>query len=88
MRERYRKHQLVGVKVEVEIEVDVKTDRTNQPIEPTIDQPIELPTDRSRAQLPGKPDKQLLGEAEDNRERLCKAANGQDNLHEQIIENH
>ena len=80
----YWKHQPVGVKVEV----NVKTNRTNQPIEPTIDQPIEPSTDRNRARLPGRPDKRLLGKAEDNRERLCKGANGQDDSHKQTTENH
>ena len=76
LQERYQKHQPVGV------EVEVKTNRTNQPIKPTINQLIEPSTNQSCAQLLGRPNKQLLGEAKDNREWLYKRANGQDNSHE------
>ena len=80
----YRKHQPVGVEVKVEI----KTDQTNQPIESTIDQLIKLPTNQICARLPGRPNKRLLGEAEDNWEWLSKRANRQNNLYKRKTENH
>ena len=43
-------------------------------IEPTTGRPTNSPTNQSRAWLPGRLNKQLLGEAEDNWERLCKVA--------------
>ena len=82
LQKQYQKHQLVRFKFKV------KTDRTNQPIEPIINQSIKPPTDRSRARLPARHDKQLLSEAKDNQERLCKRANGQDNLHKQTTKKH
>ena len=84
LREQYQKHQPVGV----EVEVKVKTNQTNQLIESTINKPIQPSINQSCARLPAKPDKQLLGEAEDNRERLCKRANGQNNSYEQTTKNH
>ena len=53
-----------------------------------VDKSINPPTNQSCAQLPGRPDKQLLGEAKDNREQLCKKANRQDDSHKQTTKNH
>ena len=43
-------------------------------IEPTTGRPTDPPTDWSHARLPGRLDKQLLGKAKDNQERLRKVA--------------
>ena len=39
-----------------------------------VKEPTNLPTHQNHVQLLGRPDKRLLGEAKDNRERLCKVA--------------
>ena len=46
-------------------------------------------TDRPESRTIARQTRQrLLGEAEDNRERLCKGAKGQDNSHKQTTKNH